>query len=121
MDEPTVWKCRIKKNDSNGWIAMGICDKEVVTNKDDNRGFFVISADDTYYDIVKSKNNISSYFRKGDEINFCYYPKNKILTFKINNDETKKMKRVGPFKEGNRMGICMLLQGNDSEVEIIRK
>ena len=88
MDEPTVWKCRIKKNDSNGWIAMGICDKEVVTNKDDNRGFFVISADDTYYDIVKSKNNISSYFRKGDEINFCYYPKNKILFKK--NDERKK-------------------------------
>ena len=31
------------------------------------------------------------------------------------------MKRVGSFKEGNRMGICMLLIGNDSEVEIIRK
>ena len=31
------------------------------------------------------------------------------------------MKRVGQFKKGNRMGIFMLLQGNDSEVEIIRK
>ena len=35
--------------------------------------------------------------------------------------EVKKVREVQPFKDSNHLGICMILEGSDSEVEIIRK
>ena len=61
------------------------------------------------------------YLKKGDEINFTYNPKNSTLTYKINDGEVKKVREVQPFKDSNHLGICMILEGSDSEVEIIRK
>ena len=122
LTDPSIWKCRIKKNEHRGWIAMGICDKEVVTGKEENKGFFVISVNDIYYDSVNFGNEKSGeYFKEGDEISFTFYPKNKTLTYKINEGDLKKVREVQVFKEGHHMGICMILQGSDSEVEIIRK
>ena len=71
--------------------------------------------------LILRKIRDNEYFEKGDEVNFTYYPKNKVLVYKINTEHIKKIKRVGPFRDGHQLGVCLILQGHDSEVEILRR